>query len=75
MDSPEQRLEQQQQMVNALKLENQFKIIAFNNQVDAMTPDQVAILAKDLFLNMQYQRKMFLELTKQKWGIETNVLD
>lgn len=69
MDLPEQHLEQQQKMVNALKLETQFEVIVFNNQVDAMTPDQVSVLAKDLFLNMQYQRKTFLELTKQKWGM------
>lgn len=68
MDSFEQHLEQQQQMVNSLKLETQFEVIAFNSQVDAMTPDQVIVLAKDLFLNMQYQRKTFLELTKHKWG-------
>lgn len=69
MDSPEQRLEQQQQMVDALKLETQFEVIAFNGRIDSMSRDDLAILAKDLFLHMQYQRQGFLELTKQKWGL------
>lgn len=69
MDSPEQRLQQQQQMVEALKLETQFEITAFNSRIDGMNRDDLAILAKDLFLHMQYQKQVFLELTKQGWGL------
>lgn len=69
MDSPEQRLEHQQQMLAALKLETQFEVTAFNSRIDSMSRDDLAILAKDLFLHMQYQKQVFLELTKQNWGL------
>lgn len=69
MDSPEQRLEHQQEMLAALKLETRFEVTAFNSRIDGMSRDDLAILAKDLFLHMQYQKQGFLELTKQEWGL------
>lgn len=69
MDSPEQRLEHQQEMLAELKLETRFEITAFNSRIDRMSRDDLAILAKDLFLHMQYQKQGFLKLTKQEWGL------
>jgi predicted HD phosphohydrolase len=57
-----------------LSLEQQFNVRSFETQVEMMSLEQAQMFLKDLYRQMIVKEKMYQELLKKEWNLESNPL-